>query len=86
MELGRVGGGEGDRGKADIGLRRRRVEDLDPLRVVDGVERHAVGLFALEAEGVAVELLRGCGISGVEAGEGDSGDGRAHGLLLGSEQ
>ena len=78
LELGRVGGGEGDCGQADVGLRRwRSGEEFNPLRVIDRIDPHAVDFFALEAEGVAVELLRGCRIGGVEAGEGDAGDGRA---------
>ncbi len=81
LELGSVGGGEGYGREADIRFGRWRGEDLDPLRVVDGIEPHAVGFFALEAQRGAVELLRGGGIGSVETGEGDSCDGRASGLL-----
>lgn len=77
LELGCVSRGEGHGGQANVGLRRRRGEELDPLRVVDRVEPHLVDFFALEAESVAVELLRRCRIGGVEAGEGNSCDGWA---------
>lgn len=82
LELLGVAGGECDCSETGVGIRRRcSGDDLDPLGVIDGIEPHAVGLLTLEAEGVAVELLGGCGISGVEAGESDSGDWWARGLL-----
>jgi hypothetical protein len=80
LKLGCVAGGEGYGGEVGAGPR-GRVEHFDPLRVVDGVEPDAFVDDAGESERVAVELLRGRGIAGVEACKGDAGNRGAHGLL-----
>jgi hypothetical protein len=73
-------------GHADVRLRWRRGEQLNPLAVIYRVEQIAVPCDAAEAKRVAVELLGSCRVSRVEPCEGDAGDGRPCRLLGGERK
>jgi hypothetical protein len=76
LERGGVTGGERDGSEAAGGSGCGKSFYFQPLQVVDRVAGDTVTVGMGVAEGVAVEVCRGCGVGGVHADEGDAGYGR----------